>query len=61
MFGAGSAFLVGQRAAGGRGGLAAIFGKFFAVVGKVFIVAGGLVTGLSFYGVQTLSLHFLIF
>ena len=53
VFGAGSSFLVGRRAAGG--GLVAVFGKFFAIVCKVFIVAGGLVTGLSFYGVQTLS------
>ena len=37
------------------GGLVAIFGKFFAIVGEDFIVAGGLVAGLSFYGVQTLS------
>ena len=36
-------------------GLVAIFRDFFASIGKIFILAGGLGTGLSFYGIWTLS------
>ena len=32
-------------------GLIAIFRGFFASIGEIFILAGGLGTGLSFYGV----------
>ena len=38
QLGAGSGFLLGRRDAGG---LIAIFGKFFAIIGKIFIFAGG--------------------
>ena len=38
-----------------RGGLIAIFIGLFATVGGIFILAGGLGAGLSFYGVKTLS------
>ena len=33
------------------GGLIAIFWDFFANAGEIFILAGGLGAGLSFYGV----------
>ena len=37
------------------GGLIAIFIRLFATVDGIFILAGGLGAGLSFYGVKTLS------
>ena len=41
---------------GGRGGgLNCGFQGFFASIGEIFILAGGLDTGLSFYGVWALS------
>ena len=41
---------------GGRGGgLNCGFQGFFASIGEIFILAGGLGTGLSFYGVWALS------
>ena len=36
---------------GGGGGLIAIFRGFFGSANKIFILAGALGTGLSFYGV----------
>ena len=45
-------FCVGWRAAvRGGGGLIAVLRDFFATGGEVFILVGGLGTGLSFYGV----------
>ena len=40
---------------GERGGLNCGFQGFFASIGEIFILAGGLGTGLSFYGVWALS------
>ena len=45
--GAGAGFRLEWR---GRGGIA-VFGDFVAIIGKIFILAGGLGAGLSFYGV----------
>ena len=39
----------------GGGGFISIFRGFFASVGGVFVLAGGLGAGLSFYGVWILS------
>ena len=51
IFGAGSSI----RGGGGGGGLNCGFQGFFASIGEIFILAGGLGTGLSFYGVWALS------
>ena len=40
--------------------LISAFQEFFASIKKTFILAGGLGTGLSFYGDYTLSWYFLI-
>ena len=59
VFGTGSGFRVGRRAAGG-GGWFSVFRDFSASAGEAFILVGSLGTGLSFYGVQTFSWYFLI-
>ena len=41
-------------------GFVSVFWEFFASIGGAFILAGGLGTGLSFYGFWTLSCYFLI-
>ena len=46
-------FRVGWRTAGK--GLIAVFQDFFASLNKILIFAGGMGTGLSFYGGETLS------
>ena len=52
VFGASPGFCVGWRTAvGWGGGLIAVLRDFFATGGEVFILVGGLGTGLSFYGV----------
>ena len=53
IFGAGYSFRVGWRTAGK--GLIAVFQDFFASLNKILIFAGGMGTGLSFYGGETLS------
>ena len=40
--------------------LIAICRKIFATINKIFIFGGRLLSGLSFYGVKTLSWYFLI-
>ena len=37
------------------GGLISVFEEFSAIVGKAFVLAGGLGGGLSFIGVQEIS------
>ena len=53
VFGASPGFCMGWRTAvrRGGGGLIAVLRNFFATGGEVFILVGGLGTGLSFYGV----------
>ena len=58
VFGAGSGFRVGWRTVGE--GFVSVFWEFFASISGAFILAGGLGTGLSFYGFWTLSCYFLI-
>ena len=41
-------------------GLISVFQGFFASIDKIFILAGRLVTGLSFYGISALIWYFLI-
>ena len=50
-----SGFRVGERTAEGVGGLIAIFRDISASASEIFVLASGLGTGLSFYGVWTLS------
>ena len=58
--GAGSGIRVARRVGGeGGGGLISVFGERSASVGEVFIFAGGLGAGLSFYGISALSWYFL--
>ena len=44
----------------GGGRVVSVFWEFFASSGGAFILAGGLDTGLSFYGFWTLFCYFLI-
>ena len=53
VFGTNSSFRVGWCTP--WGGFISIFRGFFASVGGVFVLAGGLGAGLSFYGVWILS------